>query len=64
MTDAISPDALSLENFQYLIIDLSKDVKKRNLLDIPESRTALFKLLSSPKVNDRLKLGKMKLILY
>lgn len=57
-------DALHLDNFSHLIIDLSKDVKKRNLLDIPESRTALFKLLASPNVNNKLKEGKLKLVMY
>lgn len=57
-------DALHLDNLSYLVIDLKKDVKKRNLLDIPESRIALFKLLASPNVNNRLKEGKLKLVMY
>ncbi|KAK9894182.1 hypothetical protein P389DRAFT_104275 [Cystobasidium minutum MCA 4210] len=60
----IEADALHLDNLSYLVIDLKKDVKKRNLLDIPESRIALFKLLASPNVNNRLKEGKLKLVMY
>lgn len=59
-----STDALHLDNLSHLVVDLKKDVKKRNLLDIPESRTALFKLLASPTVNNRLKEGKLKLVMY
>jgi hypothetical protein len=56
--------ALSLDEMTHLIIDMKKDSKKRHILDIPESRTALFKLLNSEKVNERLKAGKMKLVMF
>ena len=57
-------DALLLDRMAFLVMDMKKDSKKRHLLDIPESRTALFKLLANDKVHARLKAGSLKLILY
>lgn len=60
----LEADALLLDTATHLIIDTKKDSKKRNILDIPESRVALFKLLGSAKLNARLKQGSLKLVLY
>jgi len=60
----IEADALKLDALTHLVLDTKKDAKKRNLLDIPESRTAVFKLLANGKVNDRLKAGSLKLVMY
>jgi hypothetical protein len=53
-----------LANASYLIVDMARDSKKRNILDIPESRTSLFKLLASERLNNRLNEGGLKLVLY
>lgn len=60
----LEADALLLDGTTHLVIDTKKDGKKRSILDIPESRVALFKLLGSAKLNARLKQGSLKLVLY
>ena len=62
-TDALT-DALSPSQLEYIVLDLMKDSKKRNLLDLPEARLALFKLLTVPAVRSRLVSGDTKLVLY
>ena len=59
VTDALSPLQL-----KFIVLDLMKDSKKRNLLDLPEARLALFKLLAVPAVRARLVSGDTKLVLY
>lgn len=61
---AIYADALKVDELSHFMLDLKKDSKKRNLLDIPESRLALFKLLANEKLLDRMRSGKLKLVLY
>lgn len=62
--ECLGADALSLANLEFLIIDMKKDSKKRSILDVPESRISLFKLLASEKVNNRLTECRLKLVLY
>ncbi|GAA5914868.1 hypothetical protein JCM8208_003033 [Rhodotorula glutinis] len=58
-------DALHLTHLSHLILDVSHlDSKKRSLVDLPEARADLFKLLGTKAVMDRLREGKMKLVVF
>ncbi|KAH8107208.1 U3-containing 90S pre-ribosomal complex subunit-domain containing protein [Cristinia sonorae] len=58
-------DALSTAQLTHIILDIShQDSKKRNLLDIPETRDEVFKaVLGCPKVVQGMKSGKIQLVL-
>ncbi|TFL06902.1 U3-containing 90S pre-ribosomal complex subunit-domain containing protein [Pterulicium gracile] len=60
-TDALSTSALS-----HIILDVSyKDPKNRSLLDIPETREEVFKLvLGCEKVMQAIKKGQVQLVLF
>ncbi|GAA6029530.1 hypothetical protein JCM8097_003724 [Rhodosporidiobolus ruineniae] len=58
-------DSLHLTHLSHLILDQSHlDAKKRSLVDLPEARVDLFKLLGSKAVMERLREGKMKLVVF
>ncbi|GAA6025330.1 hypothetical protein JCM11491_000394 [Sporobolomyces phaffii] len=58
-------DSLKLTHLSHLILDTTHlDAKKRSLMDLPDARGDLFKLLGCAKVMDRLREGKMKLVLF
>ncbi|GAA5876161.1 hypothetical protein JCM8547_003384 [Rhodosporidiobolus lusitaniae] len=58
-------ESLHLTYTSHLILDTSHlDAKKRSLLDSPEAREDLFKLLGSAKVMERLREGKMKVVCF
>ncbi|KPV75847.1 uncharacterized protein RHOBADRAFT_52866 [Rhodotorula graminis WP1] len=58
-------DALHLTHLSHLILDVSHlDSKKRSLVDLPEARADLFKLVGTKAVMDRLREGKMKLVVF
>jgi protein CMS1 len=61
----IEADALLISSTTHLLLDVShRDAKKQTLLDIPDTRVALFKaLLANPKVMERLREGRLKLVL-
>ena len=48
------------------MLDVSfRDAKNRSLLDIPETRDELFKtVLGAPLVGERLKSGKLHIVLF
>ncbi|RPD65914.1 hypothetical protein L227DRAFT_606074 [Lentinus tigrinus ALCF2SS1-6] len=58
-------DALSTSALTHIILDVSfRDVKKRSLLDIPETRDEVFRtVLGAPKVFNGLKQGTIQLVL-
>ncbi|KAI0797789.1 U3-containing 90S pre-ribosomal complex subunit-domain containing protein [Abortiporus biennis] len=58
-------DALSTAQLTHVILDVSyRDSKKRSLLDIPETRDEVFKLvLGCPKVIQGIKSGKIQVVL-
>ena len=64
LTTDVWTDALSPLQLTFIVLDLMKDSKKRNLLDLPEARLALFRLLAVPAVRSRLVSGDTKLVLY
>ncbi|KAH9967882.1 U3-containing 90S pre-ribosomal complex subunit-domain containing protein [Russula dissimulans] len=59
-------DALSVSALTHIILDVSyRDAKDRSLLDIPETRDEVFKtVLGAPHVMERLKAGKMHIVLF
>lgn len=58
-------EALHLTHLSHLILDVSHlDSKKRSLVDLLEARADLFKLLGSKPIMDRLREGKMKLVVF
>jgi len=61
----LDADALSLSSTSHLLLDVTyRDAKKQTLLDLPDARLALFKtLLAHAKVMQRLRGGRMKLVL-
>jgi protein CMS1 len=65
LSKLIDSEALSLSSTSHLLIDATyRDSKKQSLLDIPDARLALFKaLLANAKVMERLRGGRMKLVL-
>ena len=58
-------DALQTSQLSHIILDVSyKDTKKRNLLDIPETRDEVFKVvLGHSKVLQRIREGKTQVVL-
>lgn len=58
-------DALQTSQLSHVILDLSfRDAKKRNLLEIPETRDEVFKtVLGHPKVLQRIREGKTQVVL-
>lgn len=64
-TDRDTAGALSTTALTHVILDVShQDAKKRNVLDIPETRDEVFKLvIGAPKVLQGIKQGKIQLIL-
>jgi protein CMS1 len=61
-----TPDALSVPALTHVMLDVSfRDAKNRSLLDIPETRDELFKtVLGAPLVMERLKAGKLHIVLF
>jgi protein CMS1 len=59
-------DALSVSALTHIILDVSyADAKKRNLLDIPETRDEVFKtVLAAPQVVKAIKEGKIQVVLF
>jgi len=59
-------DALSVSALTHVMLDVSfRDAKNRSLLDIPETRDELFKMvLGAPLVMERLKAGKLYIVLF
>ena len=59
-------DALSVSALTHVILDVSfHDAKNRSLLDIPETRDDVFKMvLGAPLVLERLKAGKMHIVFF
>jgi protein CMS1 len=60
------PDALAVTALSHVVLDVSyHDAKKRSLLDIPETRDAVFKtVLGSPKLLAAVKQGKVQVVLF
>ncbi|KAL1755343.1 U3-containing 90S pre-ribosomal complex subunit-domain containing protein [Schizophyllum commune] len=60
-TDALATTALS-----HIVLDITfRDAKKRNILDIPETRDELFRtILGCPKVLKGIKDGKIQVVLF
>ncbi|GAA5932884.1 Cms1p [Sporobolomyces koalae] len=57
--------ALKLTHLSHLILDTTHlDAKKRSLMDLPDARGDLFKLLASKPLIERLREGKMKIVLF
>ncbi|KAK7015040.1 protein cms1 [Favolaschia claudopus] len=59
-------DALAVNALSHIILDVSfRDSKKRNMLDIPETRDEVFKMvLGAPKVVEGIKEGKIQVVLF
>ncbi|KAJ7489918.1 U3-containing 90S pre-ribosomal complex subunit-domain containing protein [Mycena galericulata] len=59
-------DALTVSALSHIILDISfRDTKKRNMLDIPETRDEVFKtVLGAPKVLQAIKEGKIQVVLF
>ncbi|GAA6003176.1 hypothetical protein JCM10207_001786 [Rhodosporidiobolus poonsookiae] len=58
-------DALHLTHLSHIILDVSHlDAKKRSLLDVPEAREEVFKLLGSKGVRERLREGKTRVVVF
>jgi protein CMS1 len=64
--DISTPDALSVSALTHVMLDVSfRDAKNRSLLDIPETRDELFKtVLGAPLVMERLRAGKLHIVLF
>ncbi|PFH52371.1 hypothetical protein AMATHDRAFT_56869 [Amanita thiersii Skay4041] len=59
-------DALSVSALSHIILDVThRDAKKRNLLDITETRDEVFRsVLGAPQILRGMKDGKIKLVLF
>ncbi|KAI0029829.1 U3-containing 90S pre-ribosomal complex subunit-domain containing protein [Vararia minispora EC-137] len=59
-------DALTVSALSHIVLDISyQDAKKRNLLDIPETRDEVFKtVLAAPLVLEGIKSGKIQVVLF
>lgn len=61
-----SAESLHLTHLSHIILDTTYlDAKRRSLVDMPEAREDLFKLvLGAQPIMDRLREGKVKIVLY
>jgi len=59
-------DALSIPALTHIMLDVTyQDSKKRNLLDIQETRDEVFKtVLGGEKVKEAIKAGKIQVVLF
>lgn len=59
-------DALAVSALTHIMLDVTfRDVKKRSMLDIPETRDEVFKtVLGAPRVADGLRQGKIQIVLF
>ena len=59
-------DALATTALSHIVLDITfRDAKKRNILDIPETRDELFRtILGCPKVLKGIKDGKIQVVLF
>jgi protein CMS1 len=64
--DVESIDALGTSALTHIMLDVSfRDAKKRSLLDIPETRDEVFKLvLGAPRVAKAIQEGKLQVVLF
>ncbi|KAJ3726221.1 U3-containing 90S pre-ribosomal complex subunit-domain containing protein [Lentinula raphanica] len=62
----IETDALTISALSHIMLDISfRDAKKRNLLDIPETRDEVFRtVLGGPKISEAISSGKIQLVLF
>lgn len=60
------PDSLSLDSVAHLVLDVSHiDSKQRSLLDHKEASQAFFKtVLRHPKIQDKLKAERLKIVMF
>lgn len=63
---SIRADALSIPALTHIMLDVTyQDSKKRNLLDIQETRDEVFKtVLGGEKVKEAIKAGKIQVVLF
>lgn len=61
-----SVDALSITALTHIMLDVSfQDSKKRTLLDIPETRDEVFRLVfGCEKIRDAIRRGKIQIVLF
>jgi protein CMS1 len=59
-------DALTISALTHVMLDVTfRDAKKRNMLDIPETRDEVFKtVLGCPAVLQGIKAGKVQVVLF
>ncbi|KAL4074499.1 U3-containing 90S pre-ribosomal complex subunit-domain containing protein [Scleroderma yunnanense] len=59
-------DVLSVSQLTHIILDISyRDVKKRNLFDIPETRDEVFRMIfGAPELLQAIREGKIKVVLF
>jgi protein CMS1 len=66
MLTIIDPDALTVSALSHIILDVTyQDIKKRSLLDIPETRDEVFKtVLGGSLVRKAIQDGKIQVVLF
>ncbi|KAJ4480542.1 U3-containing 90S pre-ribosomal complex subunit-domain containing protein [Lentinula edodes] len=59
-------DALTISALSHIMLDISfRDTKKRNLLDIPETRNEVFKaVFGGSKISEAINSGKIQVVLF
>jgi protein CMS1 len=62
----IRSDSMAVSALTHIIIDLSsRDVKRRSVMDIPETRDEVFgKILSYKSILQGIKAGKVQIVLF
>lgn len=66
MLTIIDPDALTVSALSHIILDVTyQDIKKRSLLDIPETRDEVFKtVLGGSLVRKAIQDGKIQVVFF
>jgi len=66
LSQLLESESLVLSALTHIFIDTTyKDSKKRSMLDIPETRDELFRgILGRQNIRDRLREGKVQLVLF
>lgn len=65
LLDTDGDSALHLDHIEAVVLDATwKDAKERTVLDGLDTRQDLFKLLARIEINERIRSGACKILLY
>jgi protein CMS1 len=60
----VADGALKLDRLEHIVLDMSRDIKTRHLLSMPDTRKDMIELALLDKVQPRIASGQIKLTMY